>query len=75
MLEPARFIETLPARSVTADGPLYKVNLGKKLHRYPAGKGQTAGTDPNDPAGKGQTAGTDPNEDLPQRCRHPGKNP
>jgi hypothetical protein len=61
MLEPARFIETLPARSVTADGPLYKVNLGKKLHRYPAGKGQTAGTDPN--------------EDLPQRCRHPGKNP
>jgi alpha-L-rhamnosidase len=31
MLEPARFIEAIPAKSVTADGPVYKVDMGKNF--------------------------------------------
>lgn len=31
MLEPARFIETIPAKSVTAEDPVYKVDMGKNF--------------------------------------------
>jgi alpha-L-rhamnosidase len=64
MLEPARFIETIPAKSVTADGPVYKVDLGKnftgfldiKLRNLSAGDEVViqANDDPKTPQDSGQ---------------------